>query len=54
MKLRAHSNFYWNEACNDWALAFTDFDIECESKAKNLASFKLAERLNKNILKQAA
>lgn len=54
MKLRAHSNFYWNDACNDWALAFKDFDIECESKAKNLASFKLAERLNKNILKQAA
>lgn len=48
MKLRAHSNFYWNEACNDWALTFTDFDIECESKAKNLASFKLAQRLNTN------
>ena len=48
MKLRAHSNFYWNEACNDWVLTFTDFDIECESKAKNLASFKLAQRLNTN------
>jgi UV DNA damage endonuclease len=42
-KLRAHSNFYWNRAVNDWALEFTkDFDIMCESKAKNLASFKLA------------
>ena len=49
MKLRAHSNFYWNDACNDWALSFTDFDICCESKAKNLASFKLAERLNTDI-----
>ena len=49
MKLRAHSDFYWNNACNDWALTFKDFDIECESKAKNLASFKVAERLNNNI-----
>ena len=41
-KLRAHSNFYWNSAVNDWALSFLDqFDIMCESKAKNLASFEL-------------
>jgi UV DNA damage endonuclease len=41
-KLRAHSNFYWNTAVNDWALSFWDqFDIMCESKAKNLASFAL-------------
>lgn len=41
-KLRAHSDYYWNTACNDWALSFNDnFDIMCESKAKNLASFKL-------------
>ena len=41
-KLRAHSNFYWNEDVNNWALSFNDqFDIMCESKAKNLASFKL-------------
>ena len=41
-KLRAHSNFYWNDAVNDWALTFTDkFDIMCESKSKNLASFDL-------------
>ena len=41
-KLRAHSNFYWNKAVNQWALTFTEnFDIMCESKAKNLASFKL-------------
>lgn len=41
-KLRAHSNFYWNKAVNDWALSFRDnFDIMCESKAKNLASIEL-------------
>ena len=41
-KLRAHSNFYWNTAVNEWALSFRDqFDIMCESKAKNLASFDL-------------
>lgn len=43
-KMRAHSNFYWNNAVNDWALTFLDnFDIMCESKAKNLASFELAK-----------
>jgi len=41
-KLRAHSDFYWNTAVNEWALSFwQDFDIMCESKAKNLASFEL-------------
>jgi UV DNA damage endonuclease len=44
-KLRAHSNFYWNTASNEWALSFRDqFDIMCESKAKNLASFALYEQ----------
>lgn len=44
-KLRAHSDFYWNTAVNDWALSFLDtHDIMCESKGKNLASFKLADR----------
>jgi UV DNA damage repair endonuclease len=39
-KLRAHSDFYWNNAVNDWALSFNDnFDIMMESKGKNLASF---------------
>ena len=43
--LRAHSDFYWNTAVNDWALSFWDkFDIMCESKAKNLASFSLYEQ----------
>jgi UV DNA damage endonuclease len=45
-KLRAHSDFYWNQACNRWALSFADrFDICCESKAKNLASSQLAAML---------
>lgn len=45
-KLRAHSDFYWNNAVNDWALSFTDqFDIMCESKSKNLASLALYDRL---------
>jgi UV DNA damage repair endonuclease len=49
-KLRAHSDFYWNTAVNEWALSFLDqFDIMAESKAKNLASFALhkqAKELN--------
>jgi UV DNA damage repair endonuclease len=41
-KLRAHSDFYWNNAVNEWALSFSDqFDLLCESKGKNLASFSL-------------
>jgi len=37
-KLRAHSDFYWNRAVNEWAITFSeDFDIQCESKGKNLA-----------------
>ena len=44
-KMRAHSNFYWNKPVNEWALSFLNtHDIMCESKAKNLASFMLAEQ----------
>ena len=50
-QLRAHSDFYWNDAVNEWALDFLDnFDIMCESKGKNLSSFALyetAKRLGK-------
>jgi len=47
-KLRAHSDFYWNTAVNEWALSFLDqFDIMCESKGKNLASFALHEDAKK-------
>jgi UV DNA damage endonuclease len=43
-KLRAHSDFYWNTAVNDWALTHNEWaDLMCESKAKNLASFALYE-----------
>ena len=46
-KLRAHSDFYWNSAVNDWAAGFSkDFDIQCESKCKNLASFEFAKLVN--------
>jgi UV DNA damage endonuclease len=45
-KLRAHSNFYWNDAVNNWAITHSTWaDIMCESKGKNLASFKLKELL---------
>jgi hypothetical protein len=44
-KLRAHSDFYWNQAANDWALSFWDqFDIQCESKSKNLGSEQVYNR----------
>jgi hypothetical protein len=44
-KMRAHSNFYWNQPVNEWALSFLNtHDIMCESKGKNLASFALAEQ----------
>jgi len=39
-KLRAHSDFMWNKACNKWAEGFLgNFDIMVEAKAKNLASY---------------
>ncbi|WOL24516.1 endonuclease [Yersinia phage fHe-Yen9-02] len=41
MKLRAHSDYYHNNRVNDWAMRFTEFDIMCESKAKNQASTEL-------------
>ena len=41
-KLRAHSDFYWNTAVNEWAISHNTWaDIMCESKGKNLASFAL-------------
>jgi len=41
-KLRAHSDYMWNTAVNEWAMTFWDHaDIMVESKAKNLASKKL-------------
>ena len=50
-KMRAHSDFYWNKACNDWALSFLEhFDIMCEAKGKNLASFSLYEQAKESGL----
>jgi len=44
-KLRAHSDYYWNNAVNDWAIEHLSWaDIMCESKAKNLASFQLHDK----------
>ena len=43
-KMRAHSDFYWNNETNKWVITFLDkFDIMCESKGKNLASTMLNE-----------
>ena len=45
-KLRAHSDFYWNDAVNEWMAGFADrFDIQCESKGKNLASGIFANKI---------
>ena len=44
-KLRAHSDFCWNSAVNEWVLGFRDqFDIQVEAKGKNLASEQLYEQ----------
>jgi len=46
-KLRAHSDFFWNTAVNQWALSHSTWaDIMCESKGKNLASIALYESRN--------
>ena len=43
-KLRAHSDYMWNSAVNEWAGSFRDeFDIMVEAKAKNLASIPFEE-----------
>lgn len=48
-RLRSHSMLYPNLALNRWALSFLpQFDIMCEAKAKNIASFQLYS-LAKNI-----
>jgi hypothetical protein len=45
-KLRAHSDFFWNQATNTWAAEFNkQFDIMCEAKGKNLASFAFAQSM---------
>lgn len=40
-QLRAHSDYYWNKASNNWCYSFTNtHDIMLESKMKNLAHHK--------------
>lgn len=44
-KLRAHSDLYWNTAVTDYVLGFWEyFDIQCESKFKNIASAVVGKR----------
>jgi UV DNA damage repair endonuclease len=46
-KLRAHSDYMWNDAVNDWALTFREYaDIMVESKCKNLATLDLYNYAN--------
>lgn len=43
-KLRAHSDYMWNSAVNEWAATFRpQFDIMVEAKCKNLASIPFEE-----------
>jgi len=43
-KLRAHSDFMWNSAVNDWAREHWEWaDVQVEAKGKNLASLQLTE-----------
>lgn len=43
-KLRAHSNFMWNQAANVWAYDFwNNFDFMVECKSKNIGSTRLFE-----------
>ena len=54
-KMRAHSDWYWNQPVTDWALSFWEhFDIMCESKGKNLSSAQVYNRaLELGLLKQS-
>jgi UV DNA damage endonuclease len=46
-KLRAHSDYMWNRAVNDWALTHLSWaDMMVESKCKNLASIELYNYAN--------
>jgi len=49
-KIRAHSDYYWNDAVNQWAMTHNEWaDMMCESKAKNLASFTLYDTYIKKV-----
>jgi UV DNA damage repair endonuclease len=50
-KLRAHSDYMWSDAVNDWAKTHWQWaDLMCESKAKNLASFALHHSYVKGVI----
>jgi UV DNA damage repair endonuclease len=50
-KLRAHSDYCWNSAVNNWALTFSQHaDIMVEAKQKNLASTQLIKHQNEQKL----
>lgn len=54
-KLRAHSDYYPNTQANDWALSFwPEFDIQCEAKAKNLATQQLYEQAMRSRMSKVA
>ena len=49
-KIRAHSDYYWNDSVNQWAITHNEWaDMMCESKAKNLASFTLYDTYIKKV-----
>lgn len=53
--LRAHSEFMWNDAVNDWAASHLAWaDLEVEAKQKNLASHQLAEHARQRRLRDPA
>jgi UV DNA damage repair endonuclease len=48
-KLRAHSDFMWNDAVTKWALTFAgQWDIQVEAKGKNLASEQVYKQWRAN------
>jgi UV DNA damage endonuclease len=49
--MRAHSDYYTNQDMNNWAASFLpQFDIQTESKAKNLARDAFLENINIGVL----
>lgn len=49
-KLRAHSDYYPNPVANQWAMSYWPYaDVECESKAKNLAVDQLLETMSGSL-----
>jgi len=53
-KLRAHSDFMWNQAANQYALSHWQWaDIMCECKSKNLGSGQLYDQSQQMFLQMA-